>query len=160
LIREYDSERFGGLADRIKIHDRSKFEDPEIEPYIYITWMYKCQADGVEFTVPEEIKAQMNEATEHHIKANRHHPEYHCDKTENLINTGNRDAVPDGAEEDIIDGSKMLDLDVAEMVADWCAVSAERGTHPKDWADMNIDKRWRFTEPHRKLIYELIEEVF
>ena len=35
-------DRFNGIVQRMKGHDQSKFKDPEVEPYIYTTWKYKC----------------------------------------------------------------------------------------------------------------------
>lgn len=155
-IEDYDPEKFKGLIERGKIHDDSKFKDPEMEPYIYISWKYKCKDDGVDFKLPEGMDDKMNEATEHHILNNSHHPEYFCDKTENLINTNDRDKTPD----EMIDATKMEDLDVAEMVSDWCSMSEERGNSPKSWADKNVNVRWKFTDKQKELIYELIEEIW
>jgi len=102
-IYDYDNNRFKELIDRSKEHDASKLENPEMDPYIYITWDYKCKRDGKPFDIPEDIKKEMNEATNHHIKYNRYHPEYHCDsKDKNMINRENRDAIPDK----IIDATK------------------------------------------------------
>lgn len=74
------------ILERIKDHDQSKFKDPEMEPYVYTTWNYKCKDDGIKFDIPEDMKDRMTEATEHHVKNNSHHPEYHCDKETNLVN--------------------------------------------------------------------------
>ena len=157
-IADYDKERFGELLERAKIHDDSKFEDPEKEPYIYITWQYRCKDKGEKFDIPEEMKDRMNRATEHHVKniLNTHHPEASCDKEVDLINRENRDAKP----KEIIDATKMTDLDIGEMCADWCGMSAEKKSNPKDWADKNVNIRWKFTDKQKDLIYELIEEVW
>jgi len=154
-IEEYDSERFKGLIERGKIHDQSKYEDPEIDPYIYVSWDYKCKDDGVDFTPPEGMDDQMNEATEHHVNNNKHHPEYHSE-TKGKINREDRDKAPD----EMIDATKMKDLDIAEMVADWMAMGEEKGNTPKSWADKNVNIRWKFTDDQKNLIYELIEEVW
>ena len=76
-IQEYDK-RFAGLVDQAEEHDKSKFEDPEYEPYLFITWQYKCKDDGNEFNPPTDLKEKMSRATEHHVSTNKHHPEYHC----------------------------------------------------------------------------------
>lgn len=148
--------RFGELVERAKVHDKSKFEDPEVDPYIYTTWKYKCEDDGVDFECPEDMDEKMKEATEHHIKNNRHHPEFHCDKTENLINEDDRNKPP----EEMIDATKMEDIDIAEMVCDWCAVSEERGNTPNGWADKNVNVRWKFDDKQKDLIYELVDKVW
>ena len=35
---EFNSE-FSELKDRIKTHDQTKFKEPELDPYVYITWI-------------------------------------------------------------------------------------------------------------------------
>ena len=155
-IEDYDSDKFEGLVDRGEVHDQSKYEDPEIDPYIYTTWQYKCKDDGKEFECPDGMEEKMNKATEHHVKNNAHHPEYHCEKEVDLINREDRDKPP----EEMIDATKMEDLDIGEMCADWFAMSEEKSTDPKDWADKNVNVRWKFTDEQKDLIYELIDEVW
>ena len=155
-IADYDPERFGKLVDQAKDHDASKFKDPEIEPYVYVTWGYKCKDDGVDWEPPEGLDDKMNKATEHHVKNNRHHPECHCEKEVDLINRKDRDKPP----EEMIDATKMPKLDVAEMVADWCSMSDEKGGNPKDWADKNVNIRWKFNKGQEELIYELIDAIW
>lgn len=147
---------FKELEERAKVHDDSKFEEPEETPYVWTTWKYKCKDDGKEFDVPEDIEDKMHEATEHHVLNNSHHPEYHCGKKSGVINKEERDKPP----KEKIDATKMPDLDVAEMVADWCGVSEERGNSPKSWADKNVNVRWKFTDKQTDLIYKLIDGVW
>lgn len=156
-ITDYDEDKFGKLIERVENHDQSKFKDPEMEPYIYTTWEYKCKDDGVEFNPPEDIKEKMNEATTHHVLNNRHHPEFHAGEDSEVINKEDRD---EPVRDKIIDATNMPDLDLAEMVADWCAVSEERGNTPKSWAEKNIDKRWKFSDNQTELIYELIDNIW
>jgi len=155
-IEEYDPQKFMGLSLQAKPHDQSKFKQPELDPYLYISWDYKCKDDGVAFDIPDDINDKMNKATEHHVKTNPHHPDYHSDKEVNLINRADRDKPP----AEIIDATKMPILDVAEMVADWCAMGEEKGTQPKSWANKNVNIRWKFTPKQTKLIYELIQAIF
>lgn len=149
-------EGFDGLVERGEEHDAIKFEEPELEPYIWLTWRYKCEDDGVECELPEGMEDAINAATQHHILNNRHHPEYHQMETLDVVDEDDRDAPPD----QIIDGTGMKDLDIAEMVADWCAMSEELGGDPKEWADDNVNVRWRFTDEQTNLIYDLIESVW
>jgi len=155
-------EEFSELIGRIDVHDKSKFEKPEKDPYVYITWKYKCKNDGLNFEdcdPPDDIEEKMYEATMHHILNNRHHPEFHLsknDKNGNILNRENRDAPPDKP----LDVSRMPRLDIAEMVADWCAISKERGNSPKSWADKNIGVRWNFSREQKDLIYEIIEKIW
>jgi hypothetical protein len=154
-IADYDKGKFGELIERSKVHDDSKFEDPEKDPYIYISWQYKCKDEGKEFDIPKEMKDKMSKATEHHVKDKRngHHPEASCDKEVGLINREDRDKPP----KEIVDATKMTDLDIGEMICDWLAMAQEKGTNPKDWADKNVNIRWKFTDKQKDLIYELIE---
>jgi hypothetical protein len=139
-IEEYDAIRFEGLIKRGLVHDQNKYEYPEIEPYIFITWKYKCKENGFDFVLSEDMQAKAVMATEHHVNNNSHHPEFHCSRCNNIINRANRDEPPD----EIIDATGMPVFDIAEMVADWMAVSEEKGNCPIDWADRNVNKRWKF----------------
>ena len=148
-------EDLAGVVDQASTHDASKYESPEYEPYLYITWDYKCKDEGKDFKIPDDIND--NAATLHHIQSNRHHPEFHDkESSDRSLNRDNRDAVPEKA----TDASGMSDIDIAEMVADWCAMSEEKGGNPKDWADKNVNKRWNFTDDQVKLIYELINDIW
>jgi hypothetical protein len=155
-IEEYDAIRFEGLIKRGLIHDQNKYEDPEIEPYIFITWKYKCKENGFDFVLSEDMQAKAVMATEHHVNNNSHHPEFHCSRCNNIINRANRDEPPD----EIIDATGMPVFDIAEMVADWMAVSEEKGNCPIDWADRNVNKRWKFDADQVRLIYELINVIW
>jgi len=151
-IADYD-DKFEDLIEQASHHDDSKFEDPEYEPYLYVTWSYKCKDDGVDWEPPDGMDEKMNKATEHHVKSNRHHPEFHSSETVDLINRNDRDKPP----EKMIDGTKMGDIDIAEMVADWVSMGQEKGNSAKDWADKNVNVRWKFTDDQKDLIYELID---
>jgi len=155
-IAKYDPDRFEELNKRIKVHDDSKFKSPEYEPYVWITWMYKCKDDGIEFEIPESNEEDMFQATLHHVQTNSHHPEYHTEQRDDVLNKENRDQPP----KKIVDATKMPDIDLAEMVGDWCGVSEERGNSPKSWADKNVGVRWKFSEHQKDLIYELIDAVW
>ena len=154
-IHEVYGDRFDEILERAKIHDQSKYEDPEIIPYIFITWDYKCKDENVEFNIPEDIQDKMNEATEHHVKSNSHHPEYHSDQEE-TINREDRDKPP----KELIDATSMPELDLVEMCADWSAMSEEKGGTPMEWADKNVNVRWKFTEDQVDLIYEVLNNIW
>ena len=149
-------EGFDELIERGEEHDAIKFEEPELEPYIWLTWRYKCEDDDVECNLPEGMEDEIDKATEHHILNNAHHPEYHQDTETGLINKEDRDKPP----EKMIDATKMTDLDIGEMVSDWCAMSEERGNTPKEWADKNVNVRWGFSEDQEELIYELLDSIW
>jgi hypothetical protein len=145
-----------GLVDRAKDHDANKYKEPERTPYIFVSWDYKCKDDGVDWDCPENIKDMMNEATHHHVTRNRHHPEFHCGKKSNLINRDDRDKPP----EEIVDATKMEDIDIGEMCADWCAMSEEKNNTPQEWAKKNINKRWDFNDSQVDLIYKILDKVW
>lgn len=151
---------FEELIERAKVHDDSKFEEPELSPYVWITWKYKCKEDGKDFdsySPPADIEKAMLLATEHHVLNNSHHPEFHCGKKSGVINKSNRDKP---LVEDIIDATSMPDLDIAEMCADWCSVSTEKGNKPQKWAKDNINVRWKFSEKQEALIWRILDIVF
>lgn len=141
-----------GLEERCVRHDFGKWAEPERTPYIWLTWRYKCKDDGVKFEGPPGIDQAIERATLHHILGNSHHPEAHQDRTDGLL-AKDRDEVP----EETIDASRMGDVDIAEMVADWCAMSEERGNTPREWAAKVVGTRWKFTLAQEKRIYDLID---
>jgi hypothetical protein len=140
-----------GVVHQAELHDASKYEDLEKIPYIFISWDYHMKDLGEPFTVPKDIKERMTDATLHHVQNNRHHPEF-FDKT-GRINRDDRDKPPTK----IVDGTAMTDVDIAEMVADWLAMAEEKGTSTLEWADKNINVRWKFTDDQVNLIYALID---
>lgn len=135
-------------------HDASKYRDPEFIPYVYLTWekdnpnndfaelcktMPACKVHG--FSTPEDIRKAINCATFHHITTNKHHPESHAPDMK--MNAGRKAAV------EIVNATAMDNLSLAEMCADWAAMSKELGTGLVEWAYKNIGVRWRF-HPHQK----------
>ena len=154
-IHEVFGDQFGDIIARGLAHDQSKWEDPEFKPYIYITWDYRCKDMGEDPGISAEIREEMHDATEHHVDHNRHHPEYHC-KDRGRLNREDRDA-PTGI---MIDAAKMEDLDIAEMIADWCAMGEEKRNSPVEWADKNVNKRWKFKESQKNLIYRIIDAIW
>jgi len=151
------SKQFEGIVERGEQHDQSKYGKEELDPYIWLTWEYKCKDDGVECKMPQGMKEKIHAATEHHIRSNAHHPEFHVPKGQFAgINKKDRDKPPGK----LIDATAMTDLDIAEMVADWCAMSEERGSTPRSWANQNVNVRWKFTPKQEKLIYKLIKAVW
>lgn len=153
ILEDYDPIEFEGLVDRCIDHDASKFADPEYIPYCFISWDYHCKDLGEKFDVPQEIKDEMNKASEHHVHSNRHHPEFFDDTSK--INREDRDKKPDK----MIDASEMEDLDIAEMMADFSAMSEERNNSVRDWCDKNINIRWKFTDEQTEFIYDIIETL-
>lgn len=156
-IYNYESVYFFDIIERGILHDQSKWLEPEVLPYIILTWQYYCKDNNIDFEVPDDINDIINKATEYHIVNNRHHPEYFCGRTSNLLDKNDRDG---NSPYYIIDATGMEDIDIAEMVADWCAMGEERGNSPLAWAQKNINIRWDFDRDQIKLIYELINEIW
>lgn len=120
------------LLKRSKEHDKSKYSKKEREPYIWLTWWYKEKGEGRDFKYPDDIKDKVKNAAKSHVKTNLHHPEAHSNPND------------------------MSDIDIAEMVADWAAMSQELGTSLKGWTDKNVGSKWKFNDEKKKLIYDLI----
>jgi len=128
-IVEAYPEEFSELTKEVEDHDASKLEEPERTPYIDITWRHKLEKEKGEFDpikgkgyqTPGHLeKKEEDEATLHHIKNNPHHPEFWLDdKTKANIGTNRDDSI------ECVDASKMPDINIAEMVADWAAMGME-----------------------------------
>lgn len=130
-----------GLLERAEKHDQSKWGENELIPYIVLTWSYKCKDDGVEYDIPDDVQEEIDQAIEHHLTTNKHHPEYWDNDRE------------------VCDASKMDIISLAEMVCDWHAMSIERGGSTKEWADKTVNKRWEFTDGQVNDIYKFIEDL-
>jgi hypothetical protein len=99
------------------------------------------------YATAEELANAVRDATKHHITSNMHHPEYHTKE----LNTQPRDSSQaNGA----VNAEKMGNISLAEMCADWAAMSEELGTDLISWVSQNIGTRWKFY-PHQK---ELIKD--
>lgn len=143
-----------GLYNQSLKHDANKLVEPYITPYIHISWMYKMKQEGKPtYKIPNNIDD--NEASESHVKTNQHHPEYWSSQT-NVINREDRDKP-----QELINATNMPYMSIAEMVADWAAMSEELGEGtPKTWAKKNINIRWKFTKDQEELIYKIIDKVW
>jgi hypothetical protein len=145
------------VLEKEKTHDQSKFKDPEIGPYVFVDHSYHMKDLGEKYNPPEDIKKQMQQATFHHIRTNKHHADYWDKDLEmNNLNSNDRDKVPDK----IVDATSMPLTYVASMVADWCSMSDEKKTCPYEWAEKNINKRWQFSKDQVKLIYDLLDKIW
>lgn len=165
LVKKYLGLILGLRDDRINNellmeemdHDQSKFEEPERTPYIHVNWSYHMKDQGKKYEVSDSLKNDMNNATFHHVKSNKHHPEYWDKNSDNnVINREDRDAIP----EKNVDATEMPTTYVASMVADWMAMSEEKNTNPYDWARKNINVRWKFNNEQIALIYDLLNSIW
>lgn len=144
------------LMRQVAYHDETKFAFPEFFPYLHITWKYKMEAEGEIYEPPQETLDKMHEATMHHIRRNKHHPEFHDPNfDESMLSKGDRDSVP----AKMVNAMKMDRVSIAEMVCDWVAMSQEKFNRndATEWANMNINKRWKFTEEQVEWIWEFHE---
>jgi hypothetical protein len=147
-----------GLEDELNNHDSGKFKDPEIKPYIELTWNYHLKDHlGQDIKNSKELQDQIQQATFHHVKTHPHHPEYwNNESTIESINNKDRDKPP----EEIVDATQMPLTAIACMVADWCAMSDEKNSDPYDWAKNNINIRWKFTKEQEAFIYEMLNRLY
>lgn len=160
IIRASDDDIVKGTCMNEYIdHDSSKFEQPEYSPYVLLTWRYKMREDGVKsFDFSIDIQDEITQATVHHIKNNKHHPEYWIPNKDSmqLINPNDRDKPLNK----VLDVTEMPDEYICCMVADWMAMSLEKGTSPFDWADKNVNVRWKFNDHQVSLIYAILERFW
>lgn len=148
IANEYPE--FEPLIAQAEDHDASKFEEPEKTPYIELTWSKKTGKGEAD---KEGWKA-ITQATLHHIKNNSHHPEYHLrDKAKANLSSTNRDESIE-----CVDATAMPDIDVAEMVADWQAMSEELETNTsREWFEKVRGVRWSFSREQEQLIDKLLK---
>jgi len=121
------------VLTKVEEHDASKFKKKELVPYIWLTEFYRCKDLKLPFSYPEGMQDKTKEAWAAHYTTNSHHPEYHKDV------------------------NKMPELDIAEMVADWAAMSEEKSSDLKEWVDANIDRKWKFNADKKKQVYALVD---
>jgi hypothetical protein len=132
------------LLIQVESHDASKFQEPEYTPYLSLTWN--------KFKGIKDTDARFNAATLHHMTTNSHHPECHLD------DKAKANLDPKDKSLKCVDATKMPDLDIAEMVADWQAMSVElKKNTVKQWYDSQKDVRWHFSDEQDALINKLIE---
>lgn len=138
LWQDKHTEFFEELSTRALDHDKGKFFEPELTPYIWLTWENHCLINNISLKLDETIKYSIAHAISHHITKNRHHPEFYSN--------------PDN----------MTKVDLIEMVCDWKAISQEMGEKsPIDYANRVLGKKFHFSpekcEEIKKIIIELDE---
>lgn len=144
---------FSELTKQVKKHDKNKFKEPELTPYVSLTWRKKPgneNIDNKELLSEEEE----NKITLYHLKSNSHHPEYHLKNKEDA----NIDEKDRNKSKKCVDASLMPDIDVAEMVSDWQAMSIELGKNTaREWFNEQKDVRWSFSKKQEDLIDKLLK---
>ena len=124
------------LTERAKAHDASKFGPEERLPYIWLTEFHRCRRSREPFTYPPGMEARVRGAIDHHMKNNRHHPDFH------------------------VDPNDMTEVDLIEMVCDWTAMAQEFGQDggsARGWADRTIGRRIHLNDARRRFVYEMID---
>jgi hypothetical protein len=124
------------LRERAAIHDASKFGPDERVPYIWLTEFHRRRHAGDPMEYPDGVAEQVERAIQHHLAANRHHPEFHADPND------------------------MSEIDLIEMVCDWTAMAQEFGQNggsARGWADKTVGHRVAFDAEKRRFIYEMID---
>ena len=125
---------FKELLSRAEKHDESKYLEPEATAYVELTWKKKCENEKIPYICHDpNMKSKIDIATLHHIKHNRHHPEFHA-------------RVED-----------MTDLDIAEMIADWAAMGLELGNNPRTWYEKVSKEKYSFSDKQKQLIDRLLK---
>lgn len=137
------------LMQRAELHDMTKMEEPNMTPYIWLTWRYRCADTGEKCELPEGMQDRIHKATKMHVLANPHHPEFWAEEAP--ISRDDRDKAVKA-----IDASGMKTIDIMEMVADWVAMGRERGNSALQWYEANVGTRWKFTPEQDRLIRKLI----
>ena len=126
------------LIARSEVHDASKFGDEERIPYIWLTEFHRCRRSGTSFRYPPGMQFQVDEAIAHHMRSNRHHPEFHADPND------------------------MTMVDLTEMVCDWTAMALEFGQEDgsaRSWADRTIGSRVHFNKDNEAFVYATIAKL-
>lgn len=153
LVQKYGKKLGLNYSD----HDASKLQEPELTSYIWITWNYRQQREGIPFEMPGEMLERSHEATYHHITHNEHHPEFWDDSMEDgKLNSKNRDGIPEVK----VDATAMPVSALKEMCCDWAAMSEELGNSPVEWADKVVGIRYDFTPRQTMVIYKTLEKIW
>ncbi len=139
-------------------HDESKYKSPEYIPYVYTSWVYKTRSEGKDWEIPEELQTHCDNATWHHIKINKHHPEF-WDNTL-TVNPQGFGSDRDNPKADIVDATTMPQIWLIAMAADWCACSEENDNTPFEWGKTHINKRWKFTKKQVDFFYDCLKELW
>jgi hypothetical protein len=136
---------FEKLLTNVQHHDSSKFKEPEYTPYVELAWA--TYHEGGEYKKPGTIdNKEQNQAGMHHILNNEHHPEYWAKNVDSINNST------------VVDATRMPDIAIAEMVADWQAMSEElKKNTAREWFEKQKDVRWHFSPEQEELIDKLLK---
>jgi hypothetical protein len=156
-MREHFQKRMKTHIDRVNYfakkltlsfpeHDADKFLPENIDIQTKFSWscFINRSLDGKE-------AEELDRVTLIHITTQQHHPEYWVDD-KSLLEGFTRHIPTMG-----LDCSKMSNVAIYEMCCDWCAMAKQFHSHPKNWADKTVNKRWMFTDEQVTLIYDTLK---
>jgi len=135
------------LLDRGRVHDASKWSEPERTPYVWLTEYHRVHNSSrskggegeVVFRYPSGVGDAVEAAIKHHKANNRHHSEFFADPDE------------------------MSTVDVLEMVSDWAAIAQELSNNPREsprhWFDETGRRKWNYSAALLSRIEEAISEL-
>lgn len=121
----------GGLLAVADKHDDSKYHEPELLPYIRLTWWYK-EHTGTGERPPKDL---LGDVWQHHLEVNDHHPEF----------------WPEPA--------AMTDIALAHMVCDLAAMAAELKTGLWDWITQVTLRKYKWTGEQAQKIMQYAEHL-
>jgi hypothetical protein len=139
---------FRDLPFQASNHDYSKFQEPELTPYIVLTQYYALKQKGIELKTDDSIRDRIRNAVFHHLKNNSHHPEY-WDNNIQPLTKGERS-------KQVVNATTMPVIDLAEMVCDWKAMSQELNDSVEEFAKSVIGKKFIFSPEQVALIHNCI----
>lgn len=115
------------LCNRIENeHDLSKLQEPEYTAYCNRKWIEKTTGKDLYHDMDDNIK----NAIVHHVKTNRHHPEFWSDDYRGFATT------------DPCHVKNMPEDAVIEMVCDWSAMGEKYHNTARNWYEKTKDTRW------------------
>lgn len=119
------------FLDNVKKHDRSKFYSELYYGYLWINAVYNFKSKYPN----NDIKQLADSACFKHYSLEEHHPEH------------------------FIDCNDMTPSNIAEMCADWAAMSEELKTSLSEWYINVALKRYKFDREHRNMIENIINFI-
>ena len=127
-------------------HDMSKFGDIEFDPY-RVHWLPTAM-EAARYNRDEEYQKYVDERYEeaclHHVKNNRHHPDYWC------FDEYGEECEP-----------KDMDIvSIIEMICDWEGMSMEKGGSTKGWWAANRENKSKKMTPHTvEIVDHIVEQM-
>ncbi len=136
-------------------HDADKFDSLYV-PYVLISMGYNPDfKDDIELRKKEnpEMDSFMRWASFSHVTNNSHHPEAWDIESATIMEKSKEN-------EQMIDATKMPEIDIIEMCCDWASVGAEKGNSPQSWFKLKNGKKWKFTQDQEKLIEKTLDDLW